>query len=209
MTRRQWIVSVLLRLYPSAWRSEYGSELMDILHARPLRLGVIGDVAWNGVWLRARAAEPSTILGLSAMLLVLVSFVGTGVSYGRTWTAWLQPSPRTFPPVMALASGFFVFLLVVCGCWTHLRHGSTARRSGLAAMRMGLIAGIPIMLAGALLMSDLVELKIVGGLPPPPPWAVLIAPLARVPEFWIWGALGGKLGKPISRRKSGLPATRP
>ena len=210
MTRQQWIVSVLLRLYPSAWRSEYGSELTDILDTRPLRPGVIGDVAWSGLRLRARAAEPSAILGLSAMLLVLASFVGTGVSYGGTWTAWLKPSPTTFPPVVALASSFFVFLLVVCGCWTHLRHGGTAHRSGLAAMRMGFIAGIPIVLAGALMMSGRVELTFVDPrLPAPPPWAVLIAPLARLPEFWIWGALGGQLGKRISRQKAADRAIRP
>jgi hypothetical protein len=198
---RDRMVAALLGLYPAAWRREYGAELTGILMARPLGPRVIADVAANGLWQRGRAAEPSTILGLAAMLLVLSSFVRNGVSYGRTWTAWLGPSPRTFPPVMALASGLFVFLLVVCGCWTHLRHGTTASRSGLATMRMGLIAGIPIMLAGAFLMSGLVELRFVGpALPPPAPWAVLIAPLARLPEFWIWGAFGGQLGKWIVRR---------
>ena len=108
-----------------------------------------------------------------------------------------------------MASGTFVFLLVVCGCWTHLRHGGTARRAGLAAMRMGLIAGIPIVLAGGLVMSGVLELTLLGGLPPPPPWAIVIAPLARLPEFWIWGAVGGQLGKRIARHKAAAGATRP
>jgi hypothetical protein len=209
MTTKQWIVSALLRLYPAAWRSEYGSELADVLQTRPLRVGVIIDVAWNGLWLRARAAEPSTILGLAAMFLILTSFAVTGVGYGRTWTALLQPSPRTFPPVMAMASRLFVFLLVVCGCWTHLRHGGTARRSGLAAMRMGFIAGIPIMLAAGLMMSGFLELTLVGRLSPPPLWAILIAPLARLPEFWIWGTVGGQLGKWIARERQRAAAIRP
>ncbi len=202
------IIAALLRLYPTAWRREYGAELSGILMARPLGPRVMADIALNGIWQRGRAAEPSTILGLAAMLLVLSSFVVTGVSYGKTWTAWLGPSPRTFPPVMALASGSFVFLLVVCGCWTHLRHGGTARRSGLAAMRMGFIAGIPITIAGALLMFGFVQLRFVeSALPPPAPWAVLIAPLARLPEFWIWGTFGGQLGKwMVRRRRAVTPA---
>jgi hypothetical protein len=205
-----WMVAALLRLYPAAWRREYGAELTGILMARPLGPRVMADVAVNGLWQRGRAAEPSTILGLAAMLLVLTSFVVTGISYGGTWTAWLGPSPRTFPPVMALASGSFVFLLVVCGGWTHLRHGSTAPRSGLAAMKMGFIAGIPIMLAGALMMSGRLELTIVDPrLPAPAPWAILIAPLARLPEFWIWGAVGGQLGKRIARQKAAASAIRP
>jgi hypothetical protein len=210
MIAKQWIVSALLRLYPAAWRAEYGSELTDILQTRPLGPSVIRDVAWNGLRQRGRDAEPSTLLGLTAMLVILTSFAVNGVSFGSTWTAWLQPSPRTFPPVMALASGLFVWLLIACGCWTHLEYGGTARRAGVAAMKMGLIAGIPIILAGVLMMAGLVKLTFVGPrVPPPPAWAVLIAPLARLPEFWIWGALGGQLGKRISRQKSAAGATPP
>jgi hypothetical protein len=202
------VIAALLRLYPAAWRREYGAELTGILTERALSPRVIADVALHGLWQRARASEPSAILGLAAMLFILSRFMVTGVSYGRTWTVLLGPSPRTFPPVMALASGFFVFLLVVCGSWTHLRHGCTARRSGLAAMRMGFIAGIPITIAGALLMFGVVELRFTeSALPPPAPWAVLIAPLARLPEFWIWGAFGGQLGKWIARpRRAPTPA---
>jgi hypothetical protein len=202
MMMKEWVVAALLRLYPAAWRSEYGPELTGILLARSLGPGVLADVLWNGFRLRARVAEPSTILGLAAMLVVLSGFVLTGGSYGRTWMMLPQSSSKTFPPETALASGFFVFLLTACGCWTHLRHSGKARRSGLAAMRMGFIAGIPIMLAGVLMMSGLLDLRFVGSrLPPPAAWAVLISPLARLPEFWIWGALGGQLGKGIARQR--------
>ena len=198
MTRKEWIAAALLRLYPRAWRLEYGDELTGILLTRPLGPRVIADVLGNGLWQRARAAEPSTILGLVAMLVILSGFVFMGATYGRTWTALMQPSPRTFPPVAVMASGLFVSLLIVCGCWTHLRHGGRARRAGVAAMRMGLIAGIPIMLAGVLMMAGLLELTFVGPrLPAPSAWAILIAPLIRLPEFWLWGAIGGKLGHQI------------
>jgi hypothetical protein len=202
MTLKQWIVTALLRLYPAAWRSEYGPELTGILLARPLGPRVIGDVLWSGFRRRGQAAEPSTILGLAAMLVVLSGFVLTGGAYGRTWMMLPQSSSRTFPPETALASGFFVFLLTACGCWTHLRHGGKARRAGMAAMRMGFIAGLPIMLAAVLMMFGLFDLRFVGSrLPPPAPWEVLISPLARLPEFWIWGALGGLLGKRIARER--------
>jgi hypothetical protein len=207
---KSWIASTLLRLYPAAWRLEYGDELKGILLARPLGLRVIADVLWNGLRQRARTAEPSTILGLVAMLVILTGWVFMGATYGRTWTALMQPSPRTFPPVAVMASGLFVSLLVLCGCWTHLRHGGRARRAGVAAMRMGLIAGIPIMLAGALMMAGLLELTFVGPrLPAPSAWAILIAPLVRLPEFWLWGALGGKLGKQIRCWQQRAAATRP
>ena len=210
MTRKEWIVSVLLRLYPAAWRSEYGAELTDVLLARPLGLRVIANVLWNGCRQRARTAEPSTILGLVAMLVILSGFVFMGATYGRTWTALMQPSPRTFPPVAVMASALFVSLLVVCGCWTHLRHGGRARRAGMAAMRMGFIAGIPIMLAGVLMMAGLIELTFVGPrLPAPSAWAILIAPLVRLPEFWLWGAIGGKLGQRIRCSQQKAAAIRP
>ncbi|HMC75720.1 MAG TPA: hypothetical protein VKH34_01265 [Vicinamibacterales bacterium] len=210
MTLEQRIVRMLLRLYPAAWRREYGDELTDVLLARPLTLTVVGDVITNGIRLRARAAEPSTILGLAGMLVILAGFVFMGATYGHAWVALMQPSPRTFPPVQVMASGLFVSLLVVCGCWTHLRHGGRARWAGVAAMRMALIAGIPFMIAGLLMMAGLLELTFVGTrLPPPSPWAVVIAPLVRLPEFWIWGAIGGKIGKQIRCWHQRTAATRP
>lgn len=53
---RPLIVAALVRLYPSAWRSEYGAELTDVLLARP-------------VGRRVTRVPRSTILGLAAMLL--------------------------------------------------------------------------------------------------------------------------------------------
>ena len=204
MTLKHGIVTALVRLFPAAWRSEYGLELTDILLSRPLSPGVIADLAWNALRHRARAPEPSTILGLASMLAILTGFVLTGGSYGRDWTALLQPSSKSFPTVTVtfLASELYVLLLVGCGCWTHLRHGGTVNRSGMAAMRMSLIASIPILLGALLMMSGLISLRFLGPhLPPPSALAILVAPLARLPESWIWGAVGGQLGKWNARRR--------
>jgi hypothetical protein len=106
-----------------------------------------------------------------------------------------------------MSSFYFVYLAIFCGCWTHLRYGGTARRTGFAAMRMGFIAGIPIMVAAVLMMSSLLGPGFAGAhLPRPSPWAILIAPLARLPECWIWGAFGGELGKRIARNRKSVRA---
>jgi hypothetical protein len=206
VTRKEWVVAVLLRLYPAAWRSEYGPELVDVLLARPLGPRVVGNVLWNGLRQRAPAATPSTIIGLSWMLWFVIGLVVEGGG------AMLRPSHRTFPPVAVtfVSSYQFVYMLIFCGCWTHLRYGGTARRSGLAAMRVGFITGIPIMVAAVLMMFGLLEPGFAGvQLPRPSPWAILIAPLARLPECWIWGALGGQLGKPIARNRQRAGAIQP
>jgi hypothetical protein len=159
---------------------------------------VIADVLWNGLRLRAQAAAPSTIIGLTWMLWILIGLVMEGGG------AMLRPTHRTFPTVAVtlMSSFYFIYLAIFCGCWTHLRYGGRARRAGFAAMRMGGIAGVPIMVAAVLMMSGLLELSFAGAqLPRPSPWAILIAPLARLPECWIWGALGGQIGKRVARNR--------
>jgi small-conductance mechanosensitive channel len=213
MTTKQRIVSALLRLYPAAWRSEYGPELTEILQTRPLRAGVIGDVAWNGLRLRARAAEPSTILGLASMLLMLTGFVTPGGSYSGAWSALLRPSWRMFPTVNVtfMASEFYVLLLVACGCWTYLRHGGRVK-SGREAMKMSVIAGIPIMLVAVLLMFGFLNVALLdtgGATIRPSALSILIAPLTRLPEAWIWGSIGGFVGKCIARQRKTTAAIQP
>lgn len=209
---RQWIVAALLRLYPAAWRAEYGPELSDLLLARRLNPLVIGDVLWNGLRRRAHAVEPATILGLASMSVVLTGFVLTGGTYGRDWNALLQPTSKTFPTVTVtfLASELYVLLLIGCGCWTHLRYGGKVWRSGFAAMTMSLLAGLPVMVGGVLMTCGFFSVKFLGpDLPPVSPLAIQISPLARLPEFWIWGALGGQLGKWIARRRQSAGAIQP
>ncbi len=194
---RQWIVTALVRLYPAGWRAEYGPELTEILLARPLGPAVIGDVLWSGMRQRARAAEPATILGLASMLAIVGLFVEAGV-------AWLRPSSITFPTVTVtfFESYLYPYLLIFCGCWTHLRHGGTAKQSGTAAMKMTLIAGMPIIVGALLMMTGIVSLRVSPGLlHSPSAWSILVAPLARLPGAWIFGALGGQLGKRIARNR--------
>ena len=212
MRTKHWIVTALLRLYPAAWRAEYGPELTGLLLARPLSPAVIGDVLWSGLRHRALAVEPSTILGLASMSVVLTGFVLTGGTYGRNWMAVLQPASGTFPPVTVtfLGTELYVLLLIGCGCWTRLRHGGSVSQSGVAAMTMSLLAGLPVMVGGVLMTCGFFSVKFLGpDLPPVSPLAIQISPLARLPEFWMWGALGGQLAKWITRPRERAGAIQP
>ena len=206
--RARHIAGLLVRCYPAAWRREYGAELNDILVSRRLTPRVIADVVWNGLRQRVRAATPSTILGMASMLAVLAGFVITPTSYLHDWTAVLRPTGITFPTVTVtfLASEFYVVLLVGCGCWTQLRRGGPLSRAALAAMRMTLIAGIPVMLAGLLIALGLADLSFLNpgatdatALIHPSALSMIAAPLARAGESWIWGLVGGLLGRRLSR----------
>jgi hypothetical protein len=211
MTIKHWIVAALLRLYPAAWRSEYGPELTDILMSRRLSVRVIADVMWNGLKQSVQAAEPSTILGLASLLAVL-TFVLTGGSYGRRWILLVEPTTKTLPTVNVtfMSSGYYVLLLISCGCWTYLRHRGTAKRSGMAGVRMSLIAAIPLMFGGLLMMFGLIGPSLLGPhFEPSASWAVLAAPLFRLPDSWLWAALGGQLGKWITRRRQRAGTIRP
>ena len=99
MITEHLIASILLRLYPKRWRREYGAELLDLVLARPLRLGAMSDLAWNGLRQRGRDATPSTILGLASMLAVASGISVTGGSYMQDWTAAVRPSLMTFPTI--------------------------------------------------------------------------------------------------------------
>ena len=58
-------------------------------------------------------------------------------------------------------------------------------------MRMSLIGGIPVLVAGVLLAADVITATQVGlGDVSPMSLAVIVAPLARLPEAWLYGWMG-------------------
>jgi hypothetical protein len=237
---KKWIIETLLRLYPAAWRREYGPELIDVLLARPLTAGTVGDVFWNGLWQRGRLAEPSTLVGLAMLLLTVAGFV---------WNIAAPPLNGHDKMVLLqnpLAFDVYVLVLVGCGCWTHLRYSGKLFQSGRAAVKVSVMAGIPVMLAGLLMLIGVLGVIVLkpGETPttfrehgfaytyyegkasscwlrvsepatlqseplrtiqsvtcPPARAGILISPLFRLPESWIWGAVGGALGRWIVRRR--------
>ena len=198
MISRSTLARLLVRLYPPAWRAEYGDELTHILLARPLGARVIADVLWNACVQRARAAAPSTILGVSMMLLVLANIVYRDVLFPP-----LRATHMTYPTVeIALVKNeVYVLLTILCGCWTQMRYGRGPRRSGWAAMRMSLIAGTPVIATGVLQAAGLIEAAfLTNGDARPGALMLITAPIARVPESWIWGFGGGQLACWLGRK---------
>ena len=195
---RDQVIAALVRLYPAAWRREYGDELIGVLAARPLTLRVVLDVAASAARERARAPEPATILGIASMLVVCAGFVLTPGRYGVNWPAVVRPTGITFPTVTVtvVASDVYAVLLIACGCWTRLRGGAAAR-PGIAAMKTSLIAGLPVVAAGLLMTVGAIDVTFVPGAQAidPAPIVMTIAPLLRLPESWIWGSVGGSLAR--------------
>jgi hypothetical protein len=217
------IIAVLLRVYPASWRAEYGLELAELLHVRPLRLRIVGNVVWNGMRQRLRTADASTVFGLAMMLVVLVEFAWNIVSplpHDFSWTVLLRDSSITFPRVIVtlFRSELYAWLLILIGCFTHVRHGGAIAQSGKAAVKASFLAGLPIMAAGVLMLFGILRVITLGPADMPTSFQqhgfaytyydalhqspgsldILIAPLAALPQCWIWGLVGGGLGRWIA-----------
>lgn len=224
MTIKERFVSALLRVYPSQWRKEYGTELSYLLLMRPLSLGAAVNVLWNGAGQRVRSLELSTVLGLIAMAVILIGFVQNIVAplayASGVAQSLLQPSTTTLPTLVVapLKSNLYVLTLVACGCGTYLL--SRASSPGLAAMKVTLIAGIPVVVAATLMLTGILATTVVGpGDAPstfeqhgftftfysndhsvPSPWSTLVSPLFQLPWSFLWGTVGGRLGRHLARR---------
>jgi hypothetical protein len=186
---RTMIISGLVRGYPVAWRREYGAELYDTLAARPLNPAIISDVLWTGLRERIRVAEPATLLGLAMMSVVLSEFVSG-------WAAILEPSRMTLPTVVVkpFQSNFYLLLIFALGCWVNMRPGARLKQSGRSAVRVSFFAGLPVFVAGVLMMLGLLNAPAVG----PQHHVrtsleVICAPLFALPTAWLWGIIGGFL----------------
>ncbi len=219
------LIRTLLLIYPRAWRGEYGAELAHVLAQRPLTLKTVIDVLWNGVRQRVHDAEPAALLGIVAMLYVLAGVISNvagwappGGAVGRV----VRDSSMTLPNVViaVFETNLYALTLILCGCWTHLRYGGRASASGMAALRLGAVAGVPVMALGLLMLAGVVHLRVVGpGDPLPyfgsgwvytyftsqshaPSWlAVFTAPFLRLPLAWIYGWIGGRIAGVIVRRR--------
>jgi hypothetical protein len=214
------LVSWLMRLYPKAWRNEYGSELADLLRARPLTVRVCSNVVWSALWQHARASQGASWVGLGLMLVTIGAIASNIVEPPPH--IWSPELPRGEQPGFAeyiallqrpLHSEFYVIVLAAIGFWTALR-GKTS--PGRAAIRVSMIASVPLVLVGLLMVSGVLgysELnpgqasttfdergilytfyKGFQQIPGPAPLVMLLSPLLRLPGAWMWGSIGGWLG---------------
>ena len=202
------LVSLLIALYPTGWRKEYGTELADMLRGRPLTARVCSDVVMSALWQHVRADQAATVIGLGLMAVTL----------GAIASNILAPPPavseQTALLQKPLSSEFYVLVLCGLGFWTAVR----GRRSpGRSAMRASFIASLPVMLIGLSMLSGVLEYtqlapgqpvttfgdrgmlytfyKGIQQIPGPGSLALLLAPLLRLPGAWLWGTLGGSLGR--------------
>lgn len=218
---RTRLVSWLMRLYPKAWRKVYGAELASMLQARPLTARVCGDVVTSALWQRVRSVEAATGVGIGLMLVVIWA-IASNVAAPPPYV-WSPDQVHNEQPALAerieflqkpLRSEFYVIVLFVLGFWTAAR----GRQSpGRAAMRAAVIASIPIallglsMLTGVLSYTELFPGQIpptfhergivftfykgIQQIPGPAPLPLLLSPLLRLPGAWLWGTIGGSLGR--------------
>lgn len=223
------IIRGLLRVYPAPWRREYGPELAHVLAQQPLTAIVIVDVLWNGIRQRIRDAEPAVLIGFVIMVFVLAGVISNvaGLTAARgLFGGVLRDSSLTLPSitVTAFETNLYAIVLILCGYWTHLRDGGRASASGKAAVRLGALAGAPVVLVGLLMLIGALHLRVIGPGDPlaysasgwtytyvtsqshAPSWlAVFTAPLLRLPQAWIYGWIGGQMARVIVRRASRIP----
>lgn len=206
------LVSWLMRLYPKAWRAEYGDELSSMLLARPLSAAVVFDIARSAIWQHLRAVLPATWVGIGLMLVTIWTIVSTMVApppYVRS-----ALSERIELLQKPLQSEFYVLVLFAIGFWTAV---AGEQSSGRAAMRASVIASIPLAVIGLLMIAGLLPYtELVPGqkiamlnargilypfykgiqqIPAPAPFTLLLSPLLRLPGAWLWGTIGGSLGR--------------
>jgi hypothetical protein len=205
------LIAWLMRLYPKAWRNEYGAELTAMLQARPLTANVCGDVVRSAVWQRVRAIDTPTWVGVGLMA-VTIGAIASNIVAPPPYVRSALPE-RIELLQKPLRSEFYVLVLFGIGFWTAMR-GS--QWPGRAAMRVAIIASIPLALIGLLMMTGLLDYtELAPGQTPagldergvvytfykgmeqilgPAPLTLLLSPLLRLPGAWLWGTIGGSLG---------------
>jgi hypothetical protein len=221
------LVSALMRLYPKAWRKEYGAEMADMLQARPLTVRACCDVVRSAMWQSMRAVEAPTWVGIGLMVVTIAAIAANIIApQPYAWSPGQSPSEQ---PALSeriellqrpLRSEFYVLVLAGIGFWTAWRSN---RWPGWAAIRVSTIASLPLVLIGVLMLFgvlDFVELypgqtaaffdergifytfyKGSQQIPGPAPVVLLLSPLLRLPGAWLWGVVGGGIANWVSRAR--------
>jgi hypothetical protein len=224
------IIAVLVRLYPRAWSDQYGAELADVLSARPLTARVLADVVGSALLQRVRATDVATRAGLAMLLVTFVAFawnVAAPPPYAAQTNARIPVLDERVAIVQQpLDSELYVLMLVAFSTWVTLRRGGSLVESGKAAMKASFIAGLPMMLVGILILSGVLSISSLaqGDIPAtyrehgftltyyttrndlPAPFVLLFSPLSRLPGSFIWGVVGGLIGRGLARSQR-PPAT--
>jgi len=211
------VISALLRLYPAAWRREYGPELRGVLEDRPLGVRAVANVARGGVWQRFRSTEPWVLIGLALMVLIAAGLADFIVAPPPYTPDMEHPHPTWRGSITGLA------ILMGCGCWTVLRHGGTLPGAGLQTMKMHLLSSVPVFVVALLTWTGVLGVIVLGPGDEPTtfaehgftitaygeggvsafiftPLGAVLVQLAGLVDCWIFGAIGGAIGRAIRHR---------
>jgi hypothetical protein len=199
-------MSVLLKLYPPAWRARYSDEMASLLDERPLSGRDRVDLVRGALDAWLRPATPS-------MVPIVAALLGGGLWTVAAVAVLAQPVPLDWPGYLAeivpLATAAAACLFVAAlGC--ALRAGEVRRRAlgfGTGLLALGYIAWIA-MLGGtflgvvggpalgasqavAMLGTIAIGLDLVRGRFEPIGLLLLTAPIALlVPWVFAWPAFG-------------------
>lgn len=198
-----FIVHALVRVYPPAWRLEYGDELELMLVRRPLTVGIVCNVFAHGIWQRLRFAP---IWKLGGATLALKMVIGTIVN--SIWPLTPTAYNRFFTSDLAIA--------FAVGCFAVLRDRRNIRSAMGSAAMAATLGVIPEVILGLLWAANLVHPTILGldgspfivghgvtflcfrGQPSNPlevlPSFFLTLPFCAVPAG-VMGLLGGSIAK--------------
>ncbi len=143
MYLRKVAVRQLLRLYPAAWRNEYGVEMRAMLLEQPLTPAVAGDVLLNGLRENFRRPDPWKI---TALFLICWRFfwILLPAAFQFSLAAWVRFSQ--------FDHGVFLLASFCTGCWTVINEGDVYR--GALTGWWSAIAGLLAPYAVLLLIID-------------------------------------------------------
>jgi hypothetical protein len=191
---KRGVVRVLVRLYPVAWREEYGQELADLMMARPLSPWALVDVLWSAAREQVRGGEPWVLVGLALMLLSLPGYAFRAVAL----------------PASSLVSWGIIACLTGAATWTGIRCGGGGGRAAMKATLLWRAPGFVFALLAALGALP-VKMHGIRTFPNPglaiafheptalSPWffirLLILVPITELPVIGLLGYAGGLVGR--------------
>lgn len=149
-------MSLLVRLYPQAWRDRYADEFEAMLEEMPITPAIVGDVVVAAARARARFALEvpisltlAAVAGIAGGLLWALTFgVGFAVGWGR------YGHDLGFILLIGAAVAIFIAQVRVASAWFGI--GRTAARLGLVVSGVGVVVLLAGLLAAIVLEPPLV-----------------------------------------------------
>jgi hypothetical protein len=171
-------LSVILRLYPPAWRERYGDELAELLAARPVTIGDRLDLLWGAMDARLHPQTPGVIAAqeqespMRSRALGLLAAIG-----GVSWILAIASLFVLTPPggdreeaIAAVGLGAGMALMAVALAQLGTRNGST-----MSVVTSRILALVGVALASTMIM----------------PWPLMMIAALGFPLFAIVGAVRG------------------